>query len=611
MSLGKSILFKKAAALTLSAVLLTAVIAIPSNAFAASVSANVNWNVSTGKTAGNLSYGMNIYKAFEGSTVAGDSSYKTNVAYMNNGILRYHRADQMAESRSGYAGYSPGGWVNNPGAANYAWDYTKIDSIFSNTFSNSPIRMVDFANWPSYMDDGTGKLKTNMYDAYAAFCADLVDYLNNVKHYNIQYWEVFNELENGPSGPYSNNMGELAVIYNKVATALKLKDSSIKVGGPAFARADLTAQVDAFLAGSHAKLDFVSYHSYASGNTACGATPLTNQQLFDAADAGWVTTSMKTEIAKYTTRNIETFHDEYNISWCPPDNRMNNEIGMIFDSLAMISMAKAGATGTMAWNEADGYYGKLEGWSPYNKRASANLYNIFNSDMKGDIVASTVSDGSKLAVMAVKSGSWRKIAIVNRSETDQTVQLAISGASSNVTSSTSYTAKQVLSWGVNYASVTHGTLTGSSGYSIPANSVTVLVMDEGSLAVPNKVLNNSLESASDWGYYYGTRQASNARTGTYSAQVGNGAYVWQTITGLSPNTTYTLKGWGKKQSSGITSYMYVSNYGGAQINTPITGTSYGLYTITFTTGASTTSADIGIWQDSGTGFTWGDDFELN
>ncbi|MFC4778046.1 hypothetical protein ACFO9Q_14690 [Paenibacillus sp. GCM10023252] len=498
----------------------------------------------------------------------------------------------------------------NPGSSSYAWDFTKIDPIFSNTFTHAPVRMVNFANWPSYMDDGTGKLKTTMYDAYAAFCASLVNYLNNVKHYNIQYWEVFNELENGPSGPYSSNMGELAVIYNKVADALKATDSSIKVGGPAFARADITAQVDAFLAGSHAKLDFVSYHSYASGNTACGATPLNNQQLFDAADIGWVTNSVKTEIAKYTSRNIETFHDEYNISWCPPDGRMNNEIGMVFDSLALISMAKAGVTGSMAWNEADGYYGKLEGWSPFNKRPSANLFNIFNSDMKGDIVTSSVSDASKIAIMAVKSGSWRKIAIVNRSEADQTVQLSISGASPNVTSSTSYTAKQVLSWGVNYSSVTHGTLTGSAGYSVAANSVTVLVLDEGSLSNSNKVLNNSLETNSNWGYYYGIRAASNARTGTYSAQVGNGAYTYQTITGLSPNTTYTLKGWGKKQASGNTGYIYASNYGGSQINVAITGTSYAQYTLTFTTGPSSTSADIGVWQNSGTGLTWADDFEL-
>jgi|GEM_PF-1562033 len=600
--------FRKWCSTVVIASLLGGLALVPGVASAASVTATVNWNSTTGKNATNLHYGLNIYKAFEGSSVSSNTTYKNNVAYMKPGIIRYHRADQMAESRSGYPGYSAGGWVQNPGTSAYAWDYAKIDSILSQTFGNNPVRMINLANWPSYMDDGTGKLKTTAYNDYANFVLALVDYVNGTKGYNVQYWEILNEVDND-GGPYASNFAAVATIYNTVATKIKNKYPSLKVGGPAFARPDLTSQVTTFISNAHANLDFVSYHSYSSGNTACGATPQTNAQMWDsAASNGAITTSIKSIISNHTTRAIETFHDEYNISWCPPDSRMNDIKGAVFDALTMVSVASAGATGAMAWNEADGWYGKLDG--SYNQRPASHVYKIFNEDMTGSIVSTSVSDASKIAVMAVKSGNWRKIAIINRSEASQTVQLNITGASSNVKASSLYTVKRVYSWGLNYDNVAHGNLTGSGGYTIPADTVTVLVMDEGNISSGNKVNDYSLEAGSNWLYYYGSRVNSNARTGNYAAQVGTGAAVYQTISGLSPNTKYTLRAWSKKQYSGSSGYIYVKNYGGSEVTSSVAGTGYGENVITFTTGSSNTGAEIGIWGSSGSGFFWADDFEL-
>jgi len=437
---------------------------------AASVTGSVAWNNPTGKATTSMSYGLNL---FSGSTTEhiGSATYRANVAAMKPGIVRYHRADLLAD-----AGSNPVGWVNNAGSSIYSWNVARINTVLSGQFANAPIRMINIPNWPAYMDDGTGKLQTSMYSAYATFCADLVSLVNITQGHAVQYWEVTNEKDD----TYDANMAALATIYNQARDAMKARDASIKVGGPSFARPDLTARVSTFIANAHAKLDFVSYHTYSSGNTADSNAQIWNS----AAGLGGHTTDFKNIIATYTTRAIETHHNEYNISWNPPDGRMNDITGAIFDSLAMVSIAKAGATASAAWNEADGWYGKLEGWDPYWRRPASYVYEIFNTDMGGEIVADTLSDTSKAGMMAVMGGAWKKLALINRSGVDQTIQLSFSGWNSTPATTDSFTVKRVYSWGLAYESVTYGTLTSSAGYTLPANTVSVLVIQEASGPAP-------------------------------------------------------------------------------------------------------------------------------
>jgi hypothetical protein len=75
-----------------------------------------------------------------------------------------------------------------------------------------------------------------------------------------------------------------------------------------------------------------------------------------------------------------------------------------------------------------------------------------------------------------------------------------------------------------------------------------------------------------------------------------GNYVEQTITGLTPNTTYTLTVKAKGVSGTGQGYVYVKDYGGTQINQNIVSdNNYNSMTITFTTGATSTSATIGAY----------------
>ncbi|MBC2171393.1 toxin Cry1Ac domain D-VI-related protein [Listeria booriae] len=81
--------------------------------------------------------------------------------------------------------------------------------------------------------------------------------------------------------------------------------------------------------------------------------------------------------------------------------------------------------------------------------------------------------------------------------------------------------------------------------------------------------------------------------------------VEQTITGLLPNTTYTVSAYGKVENGARLS-VGVKSYGGVQANAFVTATDYGQGTLTFTTGATNTSAIIFLSQGVAGGIAYAD-----
>jgi hypothetical protein len=132
------------------------------------------------------------------------------------------------------------------------------------------------------------------------------------------------------------------------------------------------------------------------------------------------------------------------------------------------------------------------------------------------------------------------------------------------------------------------------------------------LTPPN---NTGFESGncSSWDCYSGAAAvASNARTGSYAVQLPPGGGAEQTVTGLSPHTTYTVQGFGKTTAAGQCVYVGVKNFGGTETRTCLNSTSYTGGAVTFTTGSSDTSAVVYFWYPSGnTGTGYGDDIAVS
>ncbi len=103
--------------------------------------------------------------------------------------------------------------------------------------------------------------------------------------------------------------------------------------------------------------------------------------------------------------------------------------------------------------------------------------------------------------------------------------------------------------------------------------------------------------------------AANARSGSYAVQVGGTSmgYAQQVISGLSPNTTYTLSGWAKVNASGVTASIGVKNYGGTQTGRTVSATTYTQVSLTFTTGPTNTTATIYCAKATSSGAIFCDD----
>jgi Glycosyl hydrolases family 39 len=445
----------------LVAMLPTAAIARIAPAPRPSVTVQVNWQQPTGITATSMNYGLNVFQAFDPKVAGnqGNKLYQANVESIRPGLIRYHNMRMLQDSSK-----DASGWIINPSGSDYRWDRNKISQAMKGAYRFSPTVMMNIPGWSIYLDRN-GKLNPDRYHEFANFCADLVRIVNLEQKEGVKYWEVINEKDN----VYGNDMAELGKIYSIASRAMKKADPTIKVGGPAFISPYDNAKVNAFLSTAHADLDFVSYHTYTVGKD---PTPV-DKIWQSASGLGSATQAMRRSLSRYPGRSIETFHSEFNISYTPPDPRMTNEVSAIYDALALVAITNSGATGSAAWNEADGWYGKMDNqWGSWQKRPAAYVHQLFNSQLQGKVVTSVSSQPTAVTSFAVTGQGRSSIALINRSGQDQLVNVQSSGL--NTFTGKLFTAFQVDKSGMTTTAVRGDRL---SAYRLPANTVTVLTVN--------------------------------------------------------------------------------------------------------------------------------------
>ena len=387
-------------------------------AFCQEITISVNWsqqltNPITSKplVSTPLHFGLNSYQGnIPGiANAGGNANYRNGLSAMRPGLIRYHYAGQMKDSTT-----DKRGWVKNPNTPNFSWDVEKITAAMNGAYPYGPTIMMNLANFPAYLTDGSGVLKKSEYKRYAQFCAELVRILNVKLQKKIKYWEITNELDG--KAFYRDNMAEVGKIFAIAAREMRKVDPTIKIGGPAFAQSYNPSRIDAFVSTAFPELDFISYHTYSTG-----AKTNPNSKLWNSAQEGLgsATKYMRTSVKKFTSKEVEYFHNEYNISWSPPDQRMTNHVSAIFDALALRSILYAGATGATAWNEADGWYGKLGATPSFNRRPASWVFEYLNQGFYGKVLESTSSNSSALVPLAIlgEAGGKKSLSLmlVNRS----------------------------------------------------------------------------------------------------------------------------------------------------------------------------------------------------
>ena len=143
----------------------------------------------------------------------------------------------------------------------------------------------------------------------------------------------------------------------------------------------------------------------------------------------------------------------------------------------------------------------------------------------------------------------------------------------------------------------------------------VIPAEEGE-EVTRSLVNGNFENGNTDGWFTyesAVVEKGSAYEGDYAMKVtGSGNGFYQTLSGLKPNTEYTVKAFGKLSDSNQTGYFFVKDFGGEEQRIDITSTSYAESTLTFTTNAESTTAVIGMWRDTGTetGDIYADSFQL-
>lgn len=136
-----------------------------------------------------------------------------------------------------------------------------------------------------------------------------------------------------------------------------------------------------------------------------------------------------------------------------------------------------------------------------------------------------------------------------------------------------------------------------------------------SIAAGDRVKNFDFENSSEspWiKYGNATAAIGYGRYGSKGIRIGPASAYEQVITGLMPNTTYTLWGAARVASRGQKVFIGVKNFGGnLPVATQVSSTSYTRRSVTFRTGANNTSAKIFFHKNSSmAGYAYGDEFSV-
>lgn len=389
---------------------------------------NVDWNAIEGKST-ELNFGLNAFQGFRAENFD-NTAYRSNMSYMNPGLIRFHNSGALQDSST------PDGMINT---AQKTWDADKIKRALAASVAtfgaDQPERMINIPTWPDWMDaNKDGFLDTHQFDSFAQLSASLVKIVNQDNRFGVKYWEITNEKDDHYFTKFHSNGGwgdlkdakqpdhldELITIYNKVAVAMKQVDSTIQVGGPGAARADLQPFYVPFIQGTVKNLDFFTYHHYATGSASASDSEIYGVPKYTGSHTATMVKALK---AASPDRYIPVILGEYNISWTweTRDPRMTSHKGVVYDALTMVEAVKSGAFATLAWNEKDGTYGKMS--DSGELRLGGRFLQLANKFLVGDRVSTISNREGAVTTFAVNNTATghKTYLIINHSSSPQEV----------------------------------------------------------------------------------------------------------------------------------------------------------------------------------------------
>ncbi len=364
---------------------------------AQTVSINIDWS-NLVRSIPDYAYGVNSSANFI-------PSYSNDVLFMGNldritqkkGFVRLHGW--------GMLGGSPESWQTNG-----VWDTVKINQALSPLVAQGYKVMI---NIPSGFN---GEEDYQDAQAFAQFCADLVQIVNIDNQFGIEYWEIPNEREQGFAVP-GLSVNRMASFINTASLAMKAVDPTIKVGGSATAWVNVDYLTQLTQA-TFPNIDFITCHTY-SGDCTNSLENAYDIAQFAVSDLALLRQNINTIT---NGSYLPIFLTEYNISYQGCANIQSNN-GAVYDAIIMTESIKSGIDATCYWNVAP--YSDMSVMDGNQLDGNAYLYEIFNTSFYGNLVESNSSENSKVLVYATinQSANSYSFCLINRTALLQSVQL--------------------------------------------------------------------------------------------------------------------------------------------------------------------------------------------
>lgn len=420
--------------------------------------------------------------AFQASSPTSTSAlgYKALIDAMKAPMVRFHNDEILKESSTQY------GLVDNPDAANFAWNTPKLVTMLTAPVYNGAAWCFTIPRWPSYCNISTTnkKLDPSKVNLFVDWCADLFVEAS-LAGAPIEHLLLLNELDH----IYESSAAELSPIWLAAYDAIRAINPNVKIGGPGFisiwdpwAKTFLETDVNGRRVID--VIDFVSCHSYHSLN-AQSTTKKASWLAATRMDGNSVKArSIINQLLPAPRRDVPVWLTESGPYYSNTEFvERKDSTRLIWESCLMASTALGAAQMVGSWCESDRWYGLNDNvGGAYARRPASYAYELFNSHLRGEVCASTVTGSSyteqvggnpvvvtDVLSFAVQSGGGdnlkRAIALINRCEQDRSVALMHQGWTSNGNGSL----YRVSNSGLTSESLPTGTI------SLPANSIAVLV----------------------------------------------------------------------------------------------------------------------------------------
>ena len=365
-------------------------------------------------------FSVAIFAGFD-PEVAASPAYQEGLAYLDVPIVRYHNTNMIDDST-----VKAIGWVDVKGKR---WDSEKIVAALSAWNPEGVQKVLTIPDWPEWMDaDGDRFLDADQFDAFAAFCADLVRITNVDNDFAIPYFEITNERD----GLYwvdlqkmnqPDRLDELTRIYNLCAKAMKAVDPSIQTGGPAAMRPDYVAELKRFATATLPDLDFLSAHGYASGKLEESDFSIYNK----TQKIGDHISDLQAMLDRGQSRSKhpdppQRIRDQLDLGNARTPHAQPQGRGFRRAVLRGIrrTISSTSATPGMSATASTARWTRTS-----TLRPAAHVFHYANEWMMGDAVKVETSDPTKVVVFASKNDSKAGLLVINRSSAANTLRWKI------------------------------------------------------------------------------------------------------------------------------------------------------------------------------------------